>query len=78
MTGTRTTATQGYVASALQLATLGNQTRAARFAIFAANVKLTCKQTQDQTNNYILQEICLVSYTVHDPHTYNSYARLRS
>ena len=46
MTGTRTTATHGYVASAAAIAAaaLGNQTRAALFAIFAANVKLTCER----------------------------------
>ena len=46
MTGTRTTATHGYIASAAAMAAaaLGNQTRAALFAIFAANVKLTCER----------------------------------
>ena len=64
----------GYVASAAATAAaaLGNQTRAAHFAIFAANIKLTCKRTQDQTNKSMSKDFCLISYTVQDRHTYNS------
>ena len=80
MTRTHTTATHGYVASAAAMAAaaLDNQTRDALFAILADNVKWTCEQTQDQTNNSMSKDFYFISYTVHDRHTYNSYARLRS